>query len=105
MPAQVLTFQVSILSNTDDWEVRLSEVESARDVLRALAERQGFRLVATEGVKLEQGYGKLFSSSGRSELDVKSALLLVVTAPRCFRKCASTSISRPAHSAAPPKSR
>lgn len=42
VPAQVLTFQVSILSNTDDWEVRLSEVESARDVLRALAERQGF---------------------------------------------------------------
>lgn len=33
--------------------------------------------MATEGVKLEQGYGKLFSSSGRSELDVKSALLLV----------------------------
>lgn len=77
VPAQVLTFQVSILSNTDDWEVRLSEVESARDVLRALAERQGFRLVATEGVRFDQGYGKFFSSSGRSEIDVKSSLLLV----------------------------
>lgn len=77
VPADVLTFQVQILSSTDDWEVRLSEVESAREVLRALAEKQGFRLVALQGVRLDQGYGKLFSSSGRSEIDVKSSVLLV----------------------------
>lgn len=77
VPADVLTFQVQILSSTDDWEVRLSEVESAREVLRTLAEKQGFRLVALQGVRLDQGYGKLFSSSGRSEIDVKSSVLLV----------------------------
>lgn len=77
VPAEALTFQVQILSATDDWEVRLSEVESAREMLRALAEKQGFRLVALQAVRLDQGYGKVFSSSGRSEIEVKSSVLLV----------------------------
>lgn len=81
VPAQALVFQVQVRTSSDEWEVKLQEMETARSQLVAAATKQGFRVQVSQGVVLEQGYGKgfssLVSSAGRSEIDVRSNLLLV----------------------------
>lgn len=76
--AQVLAIQLQIQSGTDDWEIRLRDVEAVRAQLADAAQKQRLRLQTMNGLLLQSGYGKgLFSSAGRTEVDIRSNVLLI----------------------------
>lgn len=77
VPAQYLSAEIRIESDEDDWALKLSNIEDARRMLTAAAEKEGYKVRIDQALIFGANYNKFSFSSSRGNQEPLSDILLL----------------------------